>query len=100
MEIVVDFPAPFTPRKAKSSPRLTLNERSLTALTSPKDLLRCSISIMRSIYLCPPRLICNLCYETYALSINSIVLNIADVNSYFQQTRNSALFVVERGIQT
>ena len=50
MFMVVDFPAPFTPKNANSSPFLTLKLRSLTAITSPKCFCRCSIFI-RSVIL-------------------------------------------------
>ena len=49
MEMVVDLPAPFTPKNAKSSPFFTLNERSFTAFTAPNDLRRFLISIISSI---------------------------------------------------
>ena len=44
MWMVVDFPAPFTPRKANSSPSRTRKLRSSTAVTSPKRLTRCRTS--------------------------------------------------------
>ena len=49
MEMVVLLPAPFTPKKANSSPRFTLNERSFTAFISPNDLLSPSITIISSL---------------------------------------------------
>src|SRR3954464_12968788 len=45
--IVVVFPAPFGPRKAKISPLLTSSEMSLTAATSPYFFTRLAIRIMR-----------------------------------------------------
>ena len=38
--IVVDFPAPLTPKNANSEPRSTSNEMSLTALISPNDFFK------------------------------------------------------------
>jgi hypothetical protein len=38
MRMVVVFPAPFGPRKAKTSPRWTVNETSSTAVKSPNFL--------------------------------------------------------------
>jgi hypothetical protein len=40
MRIVVDFPAPFGPRKPKTSPFSTVKETSLTAWSEPKSFLR------------------------------------------------------------
>ena len=40
--IVVDFPAPFGPKKANISPFLTLNETSFTAVKSPNFLVKFS----------------------------------------------------------
>src|SRR5699024_10467653 len=48
--IVVDFPAPFTPRNANNSPSLTRKLRSCTAFTSPKHLFRPLISIIFFIF--------------------------------------------------
>src|SRR5215472_5840703 len=44
--IVVDLPAPFGPRKPRTSPRGTENEISSTAAKSPKNLTRCRTSSM------------------------------------------------------
>src|SRR5215207_3404963 len=38
--MVVDFPAPFGPRRANRSPARSSNDTPLTALTSPNDLRR------------------------------------------------------------
>ena len=48
-EIVVDFPAPFAPKKAKSSPFLTRKDKSETALSVPKLLHNPLIFIISSI---------------------------------------------------
>jgi hypothetical protein len=42
MRTVVVLPAPFGPRKPKTSPAATVNETSSTAIRSPKRLVRCS----------------------------------------------------------
>ena len=51
--IVVDFPAPFGPRKPSTSPRPTLNETSSTAVSAPNRFVMLLISIMRGVT--PPR---------------------------------------------
>lgn len=48
MRMVVDFPAPFGPRKPRTSPFLTVNERSSTATLVPKCLERPVTSIIDS----------------------------------------------------
>src|SRR5215210_5570284 len=40
MRMVVDLPAPLGPRKPRTSPRSTANERSLTAIFGPNALVR------------------------------------------------------------
>jgi hypothetical protein len=42
IRMVVDFPAPFGPRKPRTSPRLTLNEMPFTATFAPKALVKFS----------------------------------------------------------
>src|SRR6267143_6528602 len=46
MRMVVDFPAPFGPRKPSTSPRSTVNEMSSTARLGPKAFASLSIFIM------------------------------------------------------
>src|SRR5438552_16242100 len=46
MRMVVDFPAPFGPRKPSTSPRSTVNEMSSTARLGPKAFTSFSILIM------------------------------------------------------
>src|SRR5947199_8313968 len=46
MRMVVDFPAPFGPRKPSTSPRSTVNEMSSTARLGPKAFTSLSIFIM------------------------------------------------------
>src|SRR6267142_2623294 len=46
MRMVVDFPAPFGPRKPSTSPRSTLNEMPSTARFAPKAFASLSIFIM------------------------------------------------------
>src|SRR4051812_27545378 len=48
MRMVVDFPAPFGPRKPVTMPGLTVKVRLLTAVFSPYRLVRPSSSIMRT----------------------------------------------------
>src|SRR5690242_10542450 len=48
IRMVVDLPAPFGPRKPKTSPRSTPNEISLTASFAPKALTRFLTVIMGS----------------------------------------------------
>jgi hypothetical protein len=43
--IVVDFPAPFGPRKPRTSPLETVKERSSTAVKPPNSLHSCTASI-------------------------------------------------------
>src|SRR5918912_2351129 len=55
MRIVVDFPAPFGPRKPSTSPRSTLNEMPSTARLGPKAFTRLSILIIRGAMCARPR---------------------------------------------
>src|ERR1044072_6308960 len=48
MRMVVDFPAPFGPRKPVTMPGLTVKVRLFTAVFSPYRLVRPSSSIMRT----------------------------------------------------
>src|SRR6266536_3620327 len=48
IRIVVDFPAPFGPRKPVTAPGRTVNVRSETAVVGPYRLLSSLISIMES----------------------------------------------------
>lgn len=89
MEIVVLLPAPLTPKNANSSPFFTLKLKSLTALTSPKLLFRCSIFIISnviilsvlhrlSVILVSPALplICNIYVSTALLSISDALVSL------------------------
>ena len=48
IRIVVDFPAPFGPKKPKISPRLTVNETPFTARLGPNSFMRFSTWIIDS----------------------------------------------------
>jgi hypothetical protein len=52
--MVVDLPAPFGPRKPRTSPRATENDTFSTARIDPKLLLRLRIEIISDIALPPP----------------------------------------------
>jgi hypothetical protein len=45
IRMVVDFPAPFGPRKPKISPRSTVKERRSTAVKVPNTLVRASTAM-------------------------------------------------------
>ena len=44
----IAFPAPFGPKKPKTSPRLTLRVRPATAVFRPNSFRNCSVSIAKS----------------------------------------------------
>ena len=46
MRIVVDLPAPFGPRKPRTSPISTLNDTPFTAVVAPNDFRRFRTSII------------------------------------------------------
>src|SRR3954462_765551 len=46
--MVVDLPAPFGPRKPRTSPRPTVNDTSSTAAMAPNRLVRLRIAIISS----------------------------------------------------
>src|SRR5437667_4782060 len=56
--IVVDLPAPFGPRKPRTSPRATRKLIPSTARSGPKSLVNCLISIMRRWEAYAPRADC------------------------------------------
>src|ERR1700748_2701679 len=87
--MVVVFPAPFGPRKAKISPADTSNETSLTALNEPNVFTRfCTLIMLR-----PPRLKIqeNLCCVILRISILNGSVQIVNVDGVLNELSNLLL---------